>query len=101
MEAWRIGAMACGLFIVGLGGEVYRLKNYGDLLTAVVYPDHIVTPRYREMLKAVGKNPDLTPMPYFGDTMTVDELTDLVAFLHDQYTLLLPNDYRGVYPAVP
>lgn len=87
-------------FIVELGGEVRRVKDYGELLTAIVYPDHVITPRYRNMLKEAGRDPDLTPMPYFGDAMTVTELTDLVEFLHGQYTLLLPNYYRGHYPAM-
>jgi len=32
-------------FILEIGGEVYRVKNYGELLTAVVNPDHIISPK--------------------------------------------------------
>ncbi len=38
-------------FILEIGGEVYRVKNYGELLTAVVNPDHIISPKYVAMLE--------------------------------------------------
>ncbi len=87
-------------FIVELGGEVLRVKDYGALLTAIVYPDHGISPRYQEQLRQAGRAADLTPMPYFGDTMTVTELNDLVEFLHGQYTRLLPTEYMGQYPGM-
>ena len=68
-------------FILEIGGEVYRVKNYGELLTAVVNPDHIISPKYIAML----------------EEMTVAELIDLVEFLHAQYTRLQPEYYRGYY----
>jgi mono/diheme cytochrome c family protein len=71
-------------FILEIGGEVYRVKNYGELLTAVVYPDHVISRPYIALT---------SPMPYFGDEMTVSELIDLVAFLHAQYTKLQPKYY--------
>lgn len=87
-------------FIVELGGEVLRVKDYGALLTAIVYPDHGISPQYKNQLMQAGKDPDMTPMPYFGDTMTVTELTDLVEFLHGQYTRLMPTYYKGHYPGI-
>jgi sulfur-oxidizing protein SoxX len=87
-------------FVVTLGGEVQRVKNYGELLTAIVYPDHIISPKYRNLLMQAGKNPDLTPMPYFGDSMTVTQLTDLVEFLHGQYKRLMPVYYKSHYPVL-
>ena len=84
-------------FIVELGGKVMRVKDYGELLTAVVYPDHVISPNYKTKLEQAGRNPDQSPMPYFGDIMTVTELTDLVEFLHAQYTRLQPTYYRGHY----
>jgi mono/diheme cytochrome c family protein len=84
-------------FIVELGGKVLRVKDYGELMTAVVNPDHVISPEYRAQLMQAGKEPDQTPMPYFGDTMTITELTDLVEFLHAQYTRLQPRYYRGHY----
>jgi mono/diheme cytochrome c family protein len=85
-------------FVVKLGGEVVRVKDYGELLTAVVYPDHIISPNYKTKLVLFKKDPNQTPMPYVGDTMTVTELTDLVAFLHAQYSRRPTEYYRRQYP---
>jgi len=84
-------------FTLEIGGEVYRVKNYGELLTAVVNPDHIISPKYVAMLAKAEREAVLSPMPYFGEDMTVAELTDLVEFLHAQYTRLQPQYYRGYY----
>ena len=84
-------------FILEIGGEVYRVKNYGELLTAVVNPDHIISPKYVNMLKDAGRDAEISPMPYFGEEMTVAELIDLTKFLHAQYTRLQPQYYRGYY----
>ena len=84
-------------FMLEIGGEVYRVKNYGELLTAVVNPDHIISPKYRAMLARAEREAGITPMPYYGEEMTVAELIDLVEFLHAQYTKLQPQYYRGYY----
>jgi len=82
-------------FILELGGEVYRVKNYGELLTAIVNPDHIISLKYRAMLEQANREAIISPMPYYGEEMTVAELIDLVEFLHAQYTKLQPQYYRG------
>ncbi len=84
-------------FILEIGGEVYRVKNYGELLTAVVNPDHIISPKYIAMLEKAKRDAVISPMPYYGEEMTVAELIDLVEFLHAQYTRLQPHYYRGYY----
>lgn len=84
-------------FVLEIGGEVYRVKNYGELLTAVVNPDHIISPQYRAMLARAEREAVITPMPYYGEEMTVAELIDLAEFLHAQYTKLQPQYYRGYY----
>lgn len=84
-------------FVLEIGGEVYRVKNYGELLTAVVNPDHIISQKYITMLKKADREAVLSPMPYYGEEMTVAELIDLVEFLHAQYTRLQPQYYRGYY----
>jgi len=84
-------------FVVKLGGEVIRVKDYGELLTAVVNPNHVISPHYKTKLEEVGRDPDKSPMPYFGEIMTVAELIDLVEFLNAQYTRLQPVYYRGHY----
>ncbi len=84
-------------FVVRLGGEVMRVRDYGELLTAVVNPSHVISPHYKTKLEQIGKDPDQSPMPYYGDIMTVTELTDLVEFLHAHYTRLLPDYYQSHY----
>jgi len=84
-------------FVVEIGGEVYRVRNYGELLTAIVNPDHIISPKYIAMLERADREAIISPMPYYGEDMTVAELIDLVEFLHAQYTRLQPKYYRGYY----
>jgi hypothetical protein len=84
-------------FLLEIGGEVYRVKNYGELLTAIVNPDHIISMKYRAILEQADREAIISPMPYYGEHMTVAELIDLVEFLHAQYTKLQPQYYRGYY----
>jgi hypothetical protein len=57
----------------------------------------VISPKYQTMLMTMGEDPSQSPMPYFGDIMTVTEMIDLVEFLHGQYTKTAPNYYRGHY----
>ena len=84
-------------FILEIGGEVYRVRNYGELLTAIVNPDHIISPKYKAMLERADREALISPMPYYGEEMTVAELIDVVEFLHSHYTRLQPQYYRGYY----
>lgn len=84
-------------FTLEIGGEVYRVKNYGELMTAVVNPDHVISRKYIMLLEEANRPVIISPMPNFSEEMTVAELIDLVAFLHDQYTKLQPQYYRGYY----
>lgn len=84
-------------FTLALGGEVYRVKNHGELLTAVVNPDQSICMAYRVAMAKAGREAQLSPMPYRGEDMTVAELVDLVTFLNAQYTKLQPQLYTGYY----
>jgi len=84
-------------FILEIGGEVYRVRSYGELLTAIVNPDHVISPKYIAMLERAEREAIISPMPNYSEEMTVAELIDLVAFLHAQYTKLQPQYYRGYY----
>jgi len=80
-----------------LGGEVARLRTYGDLLTAIIHPkagisDKIPAPERRKMKES--------PMPGVNDVMTVQEMIDLVAFLQPRYRVLAPL-YEGDYRLIP
>ena len=81
--------------VIDIGGKVYRVKNYGELMTSIVNPDHVISPKYLAMLEKPERASAVSPMPDFSETMTIAELTDLVEFLHAQYTKLQPRYYRG------
>ena len=81
-------------FHIELGGEQTRVKHYGDLLTSVVNPDHKV-PKAYQVNKETGKS-NSSPMPKFTDRMTVDQLVNIVEFLHASYTSTRP-EYLGTY----
>jgi len=78
-----------------IGGKVYRVRNYGELLDAVVSPNHIISPKYRMMLEKDQRRDAKSPMPNYNEKLTVAELVDLVAFLHSQYIKMDPPNYRG------
>lgn len=84
-------------FDIAIGGQVLRVNNHGELLTAVVNPDQSICMSYRLKMQREGKEVLMSPMPYQGEEMTVAELVDLVAFLNAQYTRLQPNHYHGYY----
>lgn len=68
---------------VNLGGEVLRVRTYGDLVTSVINPSHVISEKYLEKLHGQA-----SPMPEYNDSLTVTQLIDLVAFLQPHYTLL-------------
>jgi|LakMenE18May11ns_1017448.scaffolds.fasta_scaffold9897773_2 mono/diheme cytochrome c family protein len=78
-----------------LGGEVRRVKSYGELVTAIIQPQHGVAPAYYGRTKPDSiQSP--SPMPSFNDRMSVTQLTDIVTFLHAQYRKAAPPG--SVYP---
>jgi len=73
-----------------LGGEVIRIRTYGELVTTVIDPSHSLAPGFKKEQIKDGK---LSPMPEFNETMTVRQLIDLVAFLQSRYQELAPDFY--------
>jgi L-cysteine S-thiosulfotransferase len=70
--------------VIVLGGEVRTTKTYGDLITAIIHPSESVT-------AIAGGRTDADPgMPDVNDTMTVQQMLDLVTFLSPQYVKLEP-----------
>ena len=87
-----------GLHKINLGGEIYRVKSYGDLVTSIINPQHVVSPKYLAILSDAEKEAGVeSPMPVFNDEMTVRQLTDLVAFLHERYQLIEPGTDEYYY----
>ncbi|HQW30128.1 MAG TPA: c-type cytochrome [Verrucomicrobiales bacterium] len=86
---------------IALGGEIYRVKSYGELVTAIINPQHTVSPQYMAMVSEEEKKSGVeSPMLGFNDSMTVHQLIDLVAFLHSRYKLMAPaaDEYFYLMP---
>ena len=67
-----------------LGGQLFHVSSYGQLVTAIVHPSHSISGRAPEGVREAGT----TPMENINETMTVAQMIDLVAFLHSKYVLL-------------
>lgn len=72
---------------VVLGGEVMHPKTDGELITAIINPSHELAPGYPAEHVARG---DRSRMGDYGYAMTVQQLVDLVAFIHDRYEVIPP-----------
>jgi mono/diheme cytochrome c family protein len=84
---------------VRLGGEVSRVKTYGDLVTSIINPSHRLAPGYAPETVAPGGK-SLMEVAALNDRMTVRQLTDLVALLQSKYQVVPPqlNPYTYAYP---
>jgi len=79
--------------ILELGGATTVVRNYADLMTSIINPNHAISERYREQLLLNAEVPLDSPMPMPDlDTMTVRQLIDIVAFLDSRYQLIV-EDY--------
>lgn len=81
---------------VPLGGEVERIKTYGQLVTSIINPSHVIDRQYRDRyVDDEGKS----IMPDFSEKMTVRQMIDLVEFLQAQYEVVIPDfAYDGYGP---
>lgn len=80
-----------------LGGEISNVKTYGELVTSIINPDHVLTLKFRHLLSERAKQEGDSPMPTFNKDMSVEQMIDLVAFLHAHYVRISP-DYVGGGP---
>lgn len=86
---------------IHLGGEIHKVKSYGELVTSIVNPDHVISPQYLKTLSEAEKERKIeSPMLGFNEVMTVKQLTDIVSFLHERYRLIDPStdEYFYVMP---
>jgi sulfur-oxidizing protein SoxX len=73
---------------VTLGGDLIFAKTYGDLVTSIINPDHVISEKWLEQLPpATRSQVDSSPM-YVDPDMRVTQLIDIVAFLNSRYRLL-------------
>ncbi len=72
---------------VELGGEVSKVKTYGDLVTSIINPSHKLAPGYPlDDISEDGKS----KMVVYNEYMTVQELIDIVMFLQPHYKIVPP-----------
>lgn len=73
---------------INLGGDLIFAKTYGDLVTSIINPDHVISEQWLKQLPpATRREIDSSPM-YVNPDMKVTELIDIVAFLNSRYRLL-------------
>ena len=84
-------------FMLELGGEVLKVKTYGDLVTSIINPSHVISQEYLDRLPELPGTLPESPMPDFTREMTVAEMVDLVAFLQSQYDVVVPDYSYSVY----
>jgi mono/diheme cytochrome c family protein len=77
-----------GPVLVNLGGPVARVKNYGQLVSSIINPSHKIVRKYP--VEEVTRDGE-SLMPIYNETLTVQQLIDLVAFLQGQYEITLPQ----------
>ena len=63
---------------VELGGKVTKIKTYGELLTAIIYPSHDLADGYAE---EVVSEDGVSNMYDYNQHLTVQALIDIVMFL--------------------
>ena len=80
--------------IVQLGGEVSKIRTYGELVTSIINPSHQIATGYRSDQVSTGEGE--SKMKNYNDVLTVRQLIDLVAFLQSHYTLRTPDP--TIYP---
>jgi sulfur-oxidizing protein SoxX len=77
-----------GPVTVALGGPVANVKTYGQLVSSVINPSHRIVRRYpKEEVTKDGES----LMPVYNERMTVQQLIDIVAFLQNQYDVVVPQ----------
>lgn len=74
-----------------LGGEVYRVKTYGQLVTSVINPNHDLSKDYLLGVDKEQRQDAQSPMPSMVEQMTVDQMINIVAFLNAHYVKLEPE----------
>lgn len=69
-----------------LGANLRFVKNYEDLIRAIVNPKHVVSEQYRAILTKPELSGGIEPfMPDLTQDMSARQLVDLVAFLDKAY----------------
>ena len=84
-----------GPVAIELGGQVTRVKSYGELVSSVINPSHKLIAGYAEADVTDSAGESL--MPDFNKRISVQDLIDLVAFLAPRYEVVPPVNEFPVY----
>jgi sulfur-oxidizing protein SoxX len=77
-----------GPVLITLGGPVARVQTYGQLVSSVINPSHRMSRRFSDQpITQDGES----VMRVYNETMTVQQLIDIVAFLQVQYKVAIPE----------
>ncbi len=75
---------------IALGGPTNSVKTYGQLVTSIINPSHVINRPYpRQPVEEDGES----TMRAYNHLMTVQQLVDLVTFLESEYELRVPPSY--------
>ena len=77
---------------VALGGEKAKVTTYGQLVTAIIHPSEGILDQNPYFADPEGAS----LMPNLRETMTVQQMADLVSFLTEHYSVRIP-DYESMY----
>ena len=69
---------------IALGGHTTRIESYGDIVTSIINPSHRLARSYRTSASSPERESPMAAQ-YLNEVMTVQQLVDLVAFLHAEY----------------
>lgn len=72
---------------IKIGGSVRKIRSYGELVTSIIDPEHVISPAYQKTVPegdSEQRNRP-SPMPAPNEEMTVQQLVDLAAFLFTTY----------------
>lgn len=73
---------------VNLGGDLIFAKTYGDLVTSILNPSHVISEEYLQQLPRTERSATSSSPMYVNPDMKVTQLIDIVAFLNSRYRLL-------------
>lgn len=79
---------------VVLGGEITRVKTYGQLVTSIINPSHVISAKPNEKYTDSEGN---SLMPDFSKAMTVRQMIDIAEFLQARYKVVIPEPAYGDY----
>ena len=83
---------------IKLGGEVTRVKTYGQLVTSIINPSHVIKMEHRDKYTDPEGN---SMMPDFTDKMSVGQMIDIAEFLQARYEVVIPNHAYEEYGYLP